>query len=1333
MPVPDNIMDVFKIPYYVKEMTIKFPNGDHSDILPEQIVGESLNLTESICSNSDFIFGVAEKNVFEINVVGLDNIKGKVIEPEVSCTINDVTPPQTVTTKLGRFVVDECEIENYAGSAVQRKITAYSDIDLSEGNIYERWKDEERSDNIADDLKLENFMEISHEAYANIHNYDEFAEVTGLDENGKATTKYGREITEKIITDTTLESSYGGVYTQIAVNNSTQTAYYLRFGRMPGVEWGDYSFDLWRDPYSTSDRSNLSFPGYIIENKDTMMSEINEVFNAVKQYYSYSEDVPLLNKILDYITYYYIPTPVKLSGDSDRSRKAFDGYLDDYKLEKLPEYSKIWKDGCNVLPLFASNKYGSSYIKNASWQGSRHIDSPNPSGYATFSIVKFTGDHYLAPSDSNPNQETVYEKKLADKQYVKFVRIRKFVNSVDIFDRTSYSTSLNLGSMGYPDFSAYARDDKTKFLNNVMIEEILPLMYHSSKFGNPANIDILYKNIDNIGDYICGLSELGGIFWYTDRNGCLKRYFVNEDPSTKTLLENEYNSATHSEQYAKYSSIEFKVTDNWTEKISVGDRANRHQETKFEMPAFSGGYTLVGGSSWGSSAQNYSYNKTDVIKGRIRVATKSGQGQLRGINYSDITLSSQGIDSALLNLYKDRFVYIGQDGWEAFIRPCVFGSGGSLIPLTIHINHHEEWTRGLDVIYEGDYSETIDPNTNYVYNYDITENNFMKLLGDDVGQAISYAADFACIMATRLSYYNDYLNNLSINIPNGGGDPLLPLGTKLNVHINNEQYKAIIERRTLSGLRAVSDSIECYGLEGDTSSSGYSSGGSQGGGGGGYTPVPTPVDVNNSRITIEQGNFSDSFTLNQDTDKTITLPDSGAANDGALTIKQGGTTLGTFTANQSNDADIDIPEPSNATVTINQGNFSGSFSLNQNNNQTINLPDAEIPDYDERIEAIEDRMPTFTSPNDKLAKESALELLQSSLEFDINSINNKIPQEATIVNKLTDNLLVTNMISNNASSFRGVWETWLNVPSSLEASPTYPTDNYGSIKPTLNDYMIVKDARHDESYSGTWLFIYSGDWDTYGKNGWYPKAKLTSVIPNPTEVTHATLLNMVKIDGEIYELAQVTANPGGASQDLTSIDINGTKYNISGGGGGGGTSTLELLWTNPNPSSNFSAQTVSLDLTNYDLIVIESSTTTTSSRLFMTLCRNGTAAQLQRIGTNYLYIRSLDITNAGVSFETGQRIQALSGTWASNSGYIIPQKIYGVHKITGANNFIDLVGNISNDTAMITDSTIGTATDFQFFTDAPGQAPTGVNVSGNTMTISFNNTTATQVKARCWL
>ena len=54
--------------------------------------------------------------------------------------------------------------------------------------------------------------------------------------------------------------------------------------------------------------------------------------------------------------------------------------------------------------------------------------------------------------------------------------------------------------------------------------------------------------------------------------------------------------------------------------------------------------------------------------------------------------------------------------------------------------------------------------------------------------------------------------------------------------------------------------------------------------------------------------------------KTTDLP---TVNDGTLTIKQGTTTLGTFTANQATPATVTIPEPPSGTV-----NFIGDMRWN---------------------------------------------------------------------------------------------------------------------------------------------------------------------------------------------------------------------------------------------------------------------------------------------------------------------------------------------------------------------------------------------------------------------
>jgi hypothetical protein len=76
------------------------------------------------------------------------------------------------------------------------------------------------------------------------------------------------------------------------------------------------------------------------------------------------------------------------------------------------------------------------------------------------------------------------------------------------------------------------------------------------------------------------------------------------------------------------------------------------------------------------------------------------------------------------------------------------------------------------------------------------------------------------------------------------------------------------------------------------------------------TDLPT---VNDGTLTIKQGTTTlGTFTANQATGTTVTIPEPPTpptVNDGTLTIKQGTTTLGTFTANQATGTTVTIPEP----------------------------------------------------------------------------------------------------------------------------------------------------------------------------------------------------------------------------------------------------------------------------------------------------------------------------------------------------------------------------------------------------------------------------------------
>ena len=103
----------------------------------------------------------------------------------------------------------------------------------------------------------------------------------------------------------------------------------------------------------------------------------------------------------------------------------------------------------------------------------------------------------------------------------------------------------------------------------------------------------------------------------------------------------------------------------------------------------------------------------------------------------------------------------------------------------------------------------------------------------------------------------------------------------------------------------------------------------------------------------------------------------------------------------------------------------------------------------------------------------------------------------------------------------------------------------------------------------------------------------------------------------------------------------------------------ELLWTNPSPSANFSAQTVSLDLSGYVGVIITPKLlpSSTNMRNSVTLIKGKTTTTcFELVGTAPVGFCGRDITvsSPGVAFGNG----AYNGS--ANNGYWIPMYIYGI-------------------------------------------------------------------------
>ena len=112
--------------------------------------------------------------------------------------------------------------------------------------------------------------------------------------------------------------------------------------------------------------------------------------------------------------------------------------------------------------------------------------------------------------------------------------------------------------------------------------------------------------------------------------------------------------------------------------------------------------------------------------------------------------------------------------------------------------------------------------------------------------------------------------------------------------------------------------------------------------------------------------------------------------------------------------------------------------------------------------------------------------------------------------------------------------------------------------------------------------------------------------------------------------------------------------------------TMELLWTNPSPSSNFAAQTVSLDLSGYIVgaIVFAASKTdyTLSSPQFF-IVNNSMQRIVSTVWAIFQY-RDITVSTSGITFSGGNRMSSYGGGYAQSDAEIIPIFIYGIKGIT---------------------------------------------------------------------
>ena len=119
LTIPKKVRDIIKSDSYNNNIRIHFPNGERADITNENIVSESVDFRESICSRNGLKFGLCETPMIQFETFGVENVKGAAIECslEVDCHL---TGDGTVTYDVPSFV--ETDNENVKITNIEQNV-----------------------------------------------------------------------------------------------------------------------------------------------------------------------------------------------------------------------------------------------------------------------------------------------------------------------------------------------------------------------------------------------------------------------------------------------------------------------------------------------------------------------------------------------------------------------------------------------------------------------------------------------------------------------------------------------------------------------------------------------------------------------------------------------------------------------------------------------------------------------------------------------------------------------------------------------------------------------------------------------------------------------------------------------------------------------------------------------------------------------------------------------------------------------------------------------------------------------------------------------------------
>ena len=104
----------------------------------------------------------------------------------------------------------------------------------------------------------------------------------------------------------------------------------------------------------------------------------------------------------------------------------------------------------------------------------------------------------------------------------------------------------------------------------------------------------------------------------------------------------------------------------------------------------------------------------------------------------------------------------------------------------------------------------------------------------------------------------------------------------------------------------------------------------------------------------------------------------------------------------------------------------------------------------------------------------------------------------------------------------------------------------------------------------------------------------------------------------------------------------------------------ELLWTNPDITSEFASQTITFDFEDYEFLEIYYVFHRTTSVFLSQKCLANHSTVICMNDVNSIYRRNITVSNGGLLISTCDGYTIKTNTGFSNNEYIIPYKIYGL-------------------------------------------------------------------------